>query len=89
MLVICDRKYIKILEKCVSENPLHRAEILSQWVKRSFSMTAMLNEKFINTVSVSDSEHPSSVFLEMYLIKKRISIIVKLHCSSTIVLLIV
>ena len=62
MLVICDRKYIETLEKCVSENPLHRAEILSQWVKRSFSMTAMLNEKFIDTVSVSDSEHPSSVF---------------------------
>ena len=36
MLVISDRKYIKILEDHIEANPLHKAAILSQWVKNPF-----------------------------------------------------
>ena len=83
MLLISDRKHIKILEDYITENPLHKAEILSQWVKKSFNMTAMLDEHLMESCNTDTLSHPSSSYYSNLQDKKWTNILVKSLCNNT------
>lgn len=61
MLAICDQKHINLLEKHILHNPTKKTAILSEWVQRSFNMTAMVD--YDQQMKLSEKNcHPSSLY---------------------------